>query len=164
VVGVLETLEGRLVMSTVPASQLVAHHAHVAAYAGSGAPSTKVQAHATPLNATFAHPLLHRVHAAGRGAHPFATGSPPSSALTPAQTRHIYSIDKISNLGAGQTIAIVDAYDNPIIFSDTDVFDKQFMTTLGDTTSYYTAYGASSSWLTKATPHGTPAGDTGWGT
>jgi subtilase family serine protease len=105
----------------------------------------------------------------GAGAVPDAgpgvggTLGPSPGSLTPAQTRHIYSIDSIPNLGTNQTIAIVDAYDDPNIFSDADTFDKQFMTTLNGTTSYYTAYGASSTWLTKATPGGRPRGDYGWG-
>ncbi len=98
------------------------------------------------------------------GVSPLATGSPPASALTPAEMRHIDSIDQISNLGQGQTIAIVDAYDDPSIFSDANVFDKQFMTTLGGSTTYYSAYGASTSWLTKVYASGSkPPGNTGWG-
>jgi subtilase family serine protease len=91
-------------------------------------------------------------------------GSPPASALTPAQTRHIYAQDQIANLGQGQTIAIVDAFDDPNIFSDADVFDQTFKTTLTGSTSYYSAYGASSSWLTKAYASGSrPSGNVGWG-
>ncbi len=98
------------------------------------------------------------------GEIPFTGGGPPTYALTPAQIRHIYSIDQISNLGQGQTIAIVDAYDDPNIFIDADTFDNQFMTTLNGSTSYYRAYGASSSWLTKVYASGSqPRGDTGWG-
>jgi subtilase family serine protease len=46
--------------------------------------------------------------------------------LTPAQIRHFYGFDQITNLGAGQTIAIVDAYDDPNIESDLAVFSSQF--------------------------------------
>jgi subtilase family serine protease len=102
----------------------------------------------------------------GAGAVPTPAGqllSPSPGSLTPAQTRHIYQFDQISNLGESQTIAIVDAYDDPNIFSDADTFDRQFNTTLGGSTSYYTAYGAASTWLTKATPGGMPRGNTGWG-
>jgi len=110
-----------------------------------------------------AHTFLEELRNGG-GAEPFAGSGPPSSALTPAQIRHIYSLDQISNLGQGQTIAIVDAYDDPNIFSDADTFDSQFMTTLNGSTSYYSAYGASSTWLTKAYPSGTvPSGNSGWG-
>jgi subtilase family serine protease len=150
-------------MSTVMAPHPVAHEVQAAVRHLSRLPIAPQARQAAELSAASAHPLFHRVHAAGHAAHPAATGAPPSSALTPAQTRHSYSIDKIANLGAGQTIAIVDAYDDSNIATDADVFDKQFMTTLGGSTSYYTAYGPSSSWLTKATPSGTPSGNTGWG-
>src|SRR4051812_26570579 len=46
--------------------------------------------------------------------------------LTPAQTRHAYGFDQITNSGAGQIIAIVDAYDDPNIESDLGVFDAKF--------------------------------------
>src|SRR5204863_348021 len=55
--------------------------------------------------------------------------SPASSSLTPAQVRHVYGFDQVSNLGEGQTIAIVDAYDDPNVFADADTFSKQFATT-----------------------------------
>src|SRR5437660_521380 len=53
--------------------------------------------------------------------------------LSPMQVRHAYSFDfdqvtfgSVAGDGKGQTIAIVDAYDNPNIFTDLDTFDKQF--------------------------------------
>ncbi len=111
----------------------------------------------------YAHTFLEKL-SGGSGVEPFGGTSPPSTALTPAQIRHIYSLDQISNLGQGQTIAIVDAYDDPNIFGDADTFDNQFMTTLTGSTSYYSAYGASSTWLTKVYASGTvPSGNTGWG-
>ena len=105
----------------------------------------------TPVSSTrttalgHAHTFLVRIKT---GDSPGPLVSPPPGALTPAQTRHIYSFDQISNLGSGQTIAIVDAYSDPDIFKDADTFDKQFMTTLTGSTTYYSAYGASHSWLT----------------
>jgi subtilase family serine protease len=113
--------------------------------------------------ASRAYPELHRVPAK-HGRHPHAGNGPSASALTPAQTRYIYGIDQIANLGAGQTIAIVDAYDDPNIFNDSDVFDQQFMTSLGGNLTYYAAYGPSSVWLTQAFASGTrPPGNTSWG-
>jgi len=53
-----------------------------------------------------------------------ATAGP--TGLSPAQTRHFYGFDQVSNGGAGQTIAIVDAYDDPTIESDLAVFSRQF--------------------------------------
>jgi subtilase family serine protease len=111
----------------------------------------------------YAHTFLEKI-SGGAGAKPFGGPVLPASALTPAQVRHIYSLDQISDLGQGQTIAVVDAFDDPNIFSDADTFDQQVMTTLGGSTSYYTAYGAASSWLVKTSPSGvTPPGDRGWG-
>jgi subtilase family serine protease len=52
---------------------------------------------------------------------------------TPAQISHAYGLDQIKPLagnvpdnGAGQTIAIVDAYDDPTIRNDLQTFDSQF--------------------------------------
>jgi autotransporter-associated beta strand protein len=62
--------------------------------------------------------------------------TPPGNALTPIQIRHAYGIDRTAfQIGQGgptgadggnQTIAIVDAYDDPTIFPDLQQFDKQF--------------------------------------
>ncbi len=71
---------------------------------------------ATPMS--FASPLV-------------VNTSPPPTALTPSQIRHAYGVDKVffgtvQGDGAGQTIAIVDAYDDANIQSDLNVFDTQF--------------------------------------
>lgn len=60
---------------------------------------------------------------------PFATASP--SGLTPAMLRRAYGIDQIKfgsvvGNGAGQTIAIIDAYDFPTALSDLHAFDRAF--------------------------------------
>ena len=55
---------------------------------------------------------------------PSATSSP--NGLSPAQTRHAYGFDLIPNQGAGQTIGIVDAFDDPNIESDLGVFNTKF--------------------------------------
>jgi subtilase family serine protease len=71
---------------------------------------------------------------------PNGSPNPPTGALTPAQVRHAYCIDQIKfgsvvGDGSGQTIAIVDAYDNPKLVSSTSAgfvnsdlhkFDVQF--------------------------------------
>jgi subtilase family serine protease len=46
--------------------------------------------------------------------------------ITPQQTRHAYGFDQVTNQGAGQRIALVDAYDDPNIESDLAVFDSTF--------------------------------------
>ena len=152
--------EHRVLLSGIVAQQPADLHAAV--------PAADYQGVIVPVSSSisapgYAHTFLEKI-SYGSGAEPLAGLGPPSSALTPAQIRHIYSLDQISDLGQGQTIAIVDAYDDPNIFSDADTFDEQFMTTLTGSTSYYTAYGASSTWLTKVYASGTtPQGDTGWG-
>ncbi|MDI3316592.1 MAG: S53 family peptidase [Bacillota bacterium] len=45
---------------------------------------------------------------------------------TPAQIRHAYGFDTLGATGAGQTIAIVDAYGSPTIQQDLATFDQQF--------------------------------------
>src|SRR4051794_18148555 len=51
--------------------------------------------------------------------------------LTPARVRHAYGLDRIkfgnvNGDGAGQTIAIVDAYDAPTALRDLQTFDRAF--------------------------------------
>src|SRR5262249_14854365 len=43
----------------------------------------------------------------------------------PATALHTYGFDTLSNQGQGQTIAIVDAYDDPSIEADLGVFSQQ---------------------------------------
>src|SRR4051794_19951943 len=55
-------------------------------------------------------------------------GSSAIVGLTAAKMRHAYGIDAVSfsgitGDGSGQTIAIVDAYDEPTILSDLSAFD-----------------------------------------
>ncbi len=68
-------------------------------------------------------------------------------AYTPAQIRSAYGISSLSLDGTGQTIAIVDAYDDPAIFQALDAFDQQFGLTASGPT-LYTQYGPASSFLT----------------
>ncbi len=56
----------------------------------------------------------------------FATGLATPAGFSPAQIRHAYGFDAVSGNGAGQTIAIVDAYDDPTVASDLHTFDMQF--------------------------------------
>ena len=62
---------------------------------------------------------------------PWATGGPPSGAFTPAQIQEAYGFNSITfgasaGNGSGQTIAVVDAYDDPNIQADLNTFDTQF--------------------------------------
>ncbi|HMF13315.1 MAG TPA: hypothetical protein VKE94_13450, partial [Gemmataceae bacterium] len=76
-------------------------------------------------------------------------------AYTPAQIAHAYGFDlvKFSNGtikgdGSGQTIAIVDAFDDPTIQSDLQKFDA--------------TWGLPDPVFQKFTPQGLPAKNTGW--
>ena len=66
--------------------------------------------------AGYARPPIHVKGNATRG----PTG------LSPRNARHAYGFDLIANQGAGQTIGIVDAYDDPNIESDLAVFNTTF--------------------------------------
>jgi subtilase family serine protease len=55
-----------------------------------------------------------------------APAGPPTTAFAPAQVRHAYGFDQVTNQGAGQTIGIVDAYDDANVASDLGVFSSQF--------------------------------------
>jgi subtilase family serine protease len=45
---------------------------------------------------------------------------------TPAQIRQAYGFDKLALDGAGQTIAIIDAFDDPTLWQDLQKFDQWF--------------------------------------
>lgn len=98
-------------------------------------------------------PEIERIHARAplwaRGASsatPMATTSP--TGYTPAQIRHAYGFDKISGNGAGQTIAIVDAYGSPSLANDLKVFSTTFGLQQATLAVYY--------------PQGKPAANSGW--
>jgi hypothetical protein len=57
-------------------------------------------------------------------ATPLLTSSP--TGLTPTQIRAAYGFNQLSLDGAGTTIAIVDAFDDPTIASDLKAFDAKF--------------------------------------
>lgn len=91
-----------------------------------------------------------------------ATVSP--TGLFPAQIRHAYGFDQLTcsytgtfgdpNLcGYGQTIAIVDAYDDPNIQNDLNTFSSKFGLPSCTTTN---------GCFVKATPQGKPRSNQGW--
>jgi hypothetical protein len=66
---------------------------------------------------------------AAKNGHPFSSSTPPSSATTPGQMRHFYGVDAINFAGIvgdgrGQTIAIVDVFDDPNARNDLQHFDS----------------------------------------
>jgi hypothetical protein len=74
---------------------------------------------------------------------------PPTGtvAYNPAQIRTAYGISHLSWDGKGQTIAIVDAYNNPYIYPTLDTFDSEFGLT-GSGSKLYQQYGPAASFLT----------------
>jgi subtilase family serine protease len=58
--------------------------------------------------------------------HPSANPGPTNSGYTPAQIQQAYGFNQVSNNGAGETIAIVDAYNDPNISSDLATFDGAY--------------------------------------
>ena len=85
----------------------------------------------------------------GNGINNTVTLSSPNGtvAYTPAQIRSAYGISALSEDGTGQTIAIVDAYDDPMIYQALDAFDSQFGLT-SSVPTLYNQYGPASSFLT----------------
>ena len=53
-------------------------------------------------------------------AAPMGSAAPPSAAFSPQQIQAAYGINLISQDGAGQTIAIIDAYDDPDLVSSSN--------------------------------------------
>ncbi len=78
---------------------------------------------------------------------PLATNA--TAPYTPAQIRTAYGFSKLSYDGTGQTIAVVDAYDDPNIAADLRVFDQTF------------GLSAPPSFV-KATPEGMPTSNPDW--
>jgi subtilase family serine protease len=77
-----------------------------------------------------------------------ANPTPAPAPYTPSQVRHAYGFDQVGLDGTGQTIAIIDAYDDPNIAADLATFDRRFGLPAAD--------------FVKATPFGTPRYDAGW--
>jgi hypothetical protein len=83
-----------------------------------------------------------------------------SGALTPAQLQSAYNFPTSTNgtlNGTGQTIAIIDAYNDPNIQSDLATYDAAYNIPAGGT---LTVDGATASGLTSTLPGN--AGNTGW--
>jgi hypothetical protein len=80
-------------------------------------------------------------------------GDGATAVYSPAQVRTAYGINNLPLDGTGQTIAIVDAYDNPAIYQSLDAFDAQFtLTSSGSTLDQL--YGSASSFLTVLNQQG----------
>lgn len=84
-----------------------------------------------------------------------AAASVASAGLSPEQIRQAYGVDQVqfsgvTGDGSGQTIAIVNAFDDPAIASDLHVFDQQFG--IADPPSFSKIYASGT----------TPRTDAGW--
>jgi subtilase family serine protease len=82
----------------------------------------------SPISFMRPHYFIHQASGAG-------LTSPPISAFQPVQIRHAYGFDLLSDQGAGQTIALVDAYDDPNAESDLAVFSQQFKLPVASTSN-----------------------------
>lgn len=75
---------------------------------------------ATDILTVRSHPPLHRIIS------PDASPDAGPTGIFPAKMKVAYGINLISNAGAGQTIAIVDAFDDPTAEADLATFSTQF--------------------------------------
>ena len=105
------------------------------------------------------NPHLARCHAEvdtqDDGVTPFATSSPSSGALRPADLQSAYAFD--ASLGAGSTIAIVDAYDDAAAESDMGAYRAQF-----GLPSCTTGNGCFRKLNQKGATSPLPSGNSGW--
>jgi uncharacterized repeat protein (TIGR03803 family) len=97
-------------------------------------------------------PIGHKVHPP-RHRHkliirPFDASSPIGNGYTPQQLRHAYGFDQLGTTGAGQIIAIVNAYGSPTIQADLNTF--------------CTALGIKSTTVQVYYPQGTPTAAADW--
>jgi subtilase family serine protease len=80
----------------------------------------------TPLDKFDAHPPVHvNKHFTAK----------PNSLLTPSQTKKAYNLSTDLTAGAGKTIAIIDAYDNPTIAADLNTFSQAYGLPVCDSTN-----------------------------
>jgi hypothetical protein len=92
----------------------------------------------------------------------FNASGPPTSweTYSVAQIRNAYGLNSLPNFGiaaadgSGQTIAIVDAGNDPYILSDLDGFDRAMTLTLSSKQSMYQQYGPASSFVTVYNQYG----------
>ena len=70
-----------------------------------------------PTDKIFAYPPLHHL-ATPAGSSPTGYG--------PVRMLHAYKFNDVRNQGGGQTIAIIDAFDDPEAENDLGVFNTQF--------------------------------------
>jgi subtilase family serine protease len=85
-----------------------------------------------------------------------ALSSGGATVYSPDQVRTAYGINRLAVDGTGQTIAIVDAYDNPAINQAVDTFDTEFSPVTAGA-NLLTLYGPAASFLTVVNQDGQSA-------
>jgi subtilase family serine protease len=116
--GTIELLESRVLLSASLAHKQPVHQVrHIPAV------------HPAPVTHHVSKNGIHTTLVpTKRGAKPLQSASPPATAISPLAVRHAYGIDNISfsgivGDGTGQTIVLVDAYDDPGLVDTSDIAD-----------------------------------------
>jgi subtilase family serine protease len=91
---------------------------------GGGAANEHASAAAVCPTPAFGAAHCHALVVTDRNGNPLASTSP--TGLSPATIKSVYGYTTSSTAGGGQTIAIVDAYDDPNAESDLAVYRSQF--------------------------------------
>ena len=122
------------------------------------APSAQIAESGNAQIGSASHPISMVVDTLSISGNAIANGltltAPSGSvAYTPAQIREAYGINNLAQDGTGQTIAIVDAYDDPNILQSVDAFDTQFGLAVAGP-SLYDQYGPAASFLTVLNQNG----------
>jgi subtilase family serine protease len=141
----VESLEGRSLLSTAPL------HAPAVAVEVASHPAAQRHAHPQVSAHRVAAPQVRAMGRSGTSVTPLST--PAGAPYTPAQVRKAYGFSAVSQTGAGQTIAIVDAYDDPNIAHDLAVFDSHFGIAAPPSFTKVNEYGSTTS---------LPAANSGW--
>ncbi|HET6883675.1 MAG TPA: hypothetical protein VFI31_26210, partial [Pirellulales bacterium] len=108
-----------------------------------------------------AHIASDDVRIARTNVSPLANADSPNGPFAPADIRHAYGFDSILlggsvvGDGTGQTIAVIDPYNDPNIASDLDAFDNSFSIN-GGSQKIYQQYGPASTFFTVLQLQGTP--------
>ena len=145
-------LLGALVLAT---AMIGLPMSRAAAAPGAGSSSEEVdQGHVGPGLAR--HPLFIKIRGRDARGNPLVTNATPTG-YTPSQ---IAAYLGLSTGGAGQTIAIVAAYDDPNVISDLNTFSNNFALPL--TCGSAGANPSDCLTFTEAMPQGTPTTDAGW--
>jgi subtilase family serine protease len=121
------------------------------------AAATPAQHSQAPIHPTF---KIHRIGTLPNGS-PKVTSSSPTG-LPPSAIQSVYNLSGLSatsNAGAGQIIAIVDAYNDPNALSDLNVFNAEYGYPALSTCTSLTQPGAC---FEVAEPSGKPAKNADW--